>query len=200
MSPRLLSGHLPSQMFNWITPMTPPRGSPESQRRRHINKHEKINICNWMDLTAKDSGWYMRGNPKPIRDSSCCTVILAAYGRRALMGLFSPCFFHSKPCWHTHKTAADQKKKKKKARKEILLWSQIRGKYNIVWDVWYYHGNPICVQSQQGHLFSMKKKKKQNDTRRRTGSRGCVSFHMCVFSTCGHVVLTHTVTTCIFFF
>lgn len=147
-------------MFYWITPMTPPRGSSESQRRRHINKHKKINICNWMDLTAKDSGWYMRGNLKPIRDSSCCTVILAAYGRRALMGLFSPCFFHSKPGWHTHKTAADRKRKKE--RKEILLWSQIRGKYNIVWDVWYYHGNPICVQSQQGHLFSMKKKEKRS--------------------------------------
>ena len=145
--------------------MTPPRGSSESQRRRHINKHKKINICNWMDLTAKDSGWYMRGNPKPIRDSSCCTVILAAYGRRALMGLFSPCFFHLKPGWHTHKTPADRKRKKE--RKEILLWSQIRGKYNIVWDVWYYQGNPICVQSQQGHLFSMKKKKKKKKKRSR---------------------------------
>lgn len=51
MSPRLLSGHLPSQMFNGITPMTPPRGLYEPQRR-HINKHEKINICIWTDLAV----------------------------------------------------------------------------------------------------------------------------------------------------
>lgn len=201
MSPRLLSGHLPSQMFNWITPMTPPRGSPESQRRRHINKHEKINICNWMDLTAKDSGWYMRGNPKPIRDSSCCTVILAAYGRRALMGLFSPCFFHSKPCWHTHKTAADQKKKKKRKQEKKFCFGVKSGANITLCGMFDITTETPSVSNHNKAICSAwkKKKKKQNDTRRRTGSRACVSFHMCVFSTCGHVVLTHTVTTCIFF-
>lgn len=30
-----------------------------------------------------------------------------------------------------------------------------------MWDVLYCHGNPICVQSQQGHLFSLKKWKEE---------------------------------------
>lgn len=51
MSQRLLSGHLPLQMFHRITPTTPLRGSGEARRYR-VNKHKvKINICIWMDLT-----------------------------------------------------------------------------------------------------------------------------------------------------
>lgn len=51
MSQRLLSGHLPSQMFHRITPTTPLRGSGEAIYR--INKHKvKINICIWMDLAT----------------------------------------------------------------------------------------------------------------------------------------------------
>ena len=88
-----------------------------------------------------------------------------------------------------------KKKKKKKARKEILLWSQIRGKYNIVWDVWYYHGNPICVQSQQGHLFSMKKKKKEAEWHEEENwiKSLCFFSHVCIFYmwTCSSDTYSH---------
>lgn len=93
----------------------------------------------------------MRGNSKPIKDISCQAVWL--YRNISSLWL-SSCLFQPKLQWHTHKTAADNK-----ALKSFLLWSQSWGKSNIVWDVWYYHGNPICVQSQQDHLFSIKKAK-----------------------------------------
>lgn len=101
MSLRLLSGHLPSQMFNWITPMTPPRGSSESQRR-HINKHKKINICIWMDLTAKtlvDTWEVIQGLSKIFHvEPFDCTVILAIYGSYG--SFFLACF--SLSCADTH--------------------------------------------------------------------------------------------------
>lgn len=106
--------------------------------------------------------------------------------------LFS-CLFKSKLHWHTQETAADNE-----AFKSFLLWSQSRGKYNIVWDVWYYHGNPICVQSQQGHLFSIKKCKMTWG--RVWEIRKLYSFIgvFYIYCACGHVDLPPAITTCTF--
>ena len=103
----------------------------------------------------------------------------------------------------THIRRQQTKKKKKKRKQEKKFCFGVKSGANItlcgMFDITTEtpsvsnHNKAICSAWK-------KKKKKQNDTRRRTGSRACVSFHMCVFSTCGHVVLTHTVTTCIFFF
>lgn len=188
---RLLSGHLPSQMFNWITPKTPPPGSSDSQRR-HINKHKEINISVWIDFSAKTlvDTW---GDIQTC-GASDCAVMLAVYGSmKTSDGLHLDCF--SRNCSDTHS----------RQQQTIKLWHNfcfrvkaranmtMRGMFDVTTET---HLCPITTRPSV-----WPGKKKESDMMNGVGNEGTViSTYVLLYrfymqSTCGHVCLPPVITT-----